>query len=259
MTIFPARRKCRHPLPFLALAMLLVLSGCVSRPKDQASPGELLILGQEDLKAERFEQARAAFKRLLREFPDSKHRRVALLNLADSFYKTEEYIEAKVQYAEFVQLYPISTQTPKAYYFLAMSDYNLALSYDRDQSASIEALKNFEILIKRFPKSEHVADAKKKKVALLKKIGRHELFIARFFFNRGQRQSAIPRLREVIRKYHDAPEVRAEAMYYLGESYRQEESFKKSTEAFRNLITQYPSSSFAQRAYDILLTLAKRK
>lgn len=259
MTTFFSSRKRRPPWAILALGALMILAGCVSRPKQQASPGELLILGQEDLKSERFEQARAAFKRLLREYPDSKHRRIALLNLADSYFKEEEYIEAKVQYTEFVQLYPISRQTSKAYYFLGMSDYNRGLSHDRDQSVSIEGLKNFEILIKRFPKSKYVADAKKRRADLLDKVGRHNLFVAYFFFKRGQRVSAIPRFREIISKYRDAPEVRAEAMYYLGESYRLEESFKKSAEAFRELIKQYPSSRFAHKAYSILLPLAQRR
>lgn len=246
-----------------SLAALLLLSliagGCVSRPKGQASPGELLILGQEDLRSERFDAARAAFKRLLREYPDSKHRRQALLNLADSFYKAEEYLEAKVQYAEFVQLYPISTYTSKAYYFLGMSDYNRVLEFDQEQSTTRDAIKNFKELKKRFPKSKYTAQAEGKFKKLRTLLGGHLFFVAQFYARRGQRVSAIPRFKEIIKEYRDVPEIRAEAIFHLGESYRFEESYQKAGQAYRNLIEEHPESPFAQTAYRLLLDLTGKQ
>ena len=242
-----------------ALICSLFVGGCVSRPSEQASAGELLILGREDLKAERFESAREAFKKLLREHPDSKHRRQALINLADTYYNAGEYTEAKVQYEEYVQLYPISAQTPKAYFFLGMSDYNTILAVDRDQESTRQALKNFRELLKRFPKSELSPDAKKRIAQLRFLLGKHEMLISRFYIRRGLRVSAIPRLREMVEKYKDIPELRAEALFYLGESYLLEESFKKAAEAYRLLISDYSISPFANKAYQRLLVLTKKK
>ncbi|MEE9241329.1 MAG: outer membrane protein assembly factor BamD [bacterium] len=241
------------------LLITLIAGGCVSRPKGQASPGELLILGQEDLKSERFDAARLAFKRLLREYPDSKHRRQALLNLADSYYKAEEYLEAKVQYSEFVQLYPISPYTSKAYYFLGMSDFNRTLDFDQDQSTTRDAIKNFNEMIKRFPKSKYAAEGKEKLLSLRKRQAEHEIFIARFYLKRGNRVSAIPRFRDIVKEYLDIPEIRAEAIYYLGESYRLEESYQKAGQEYRNLINEHPESPHAQTAYNRLLDLTGKR
>ena len=237
----------------------LIAGGCVSRPKTQASPGELLILGQEDLKSERFDAARAAFKRLLREYPDSKHRRQALLNLADSYYKGEEYLEAKVQYSEFVQLYPISPYTSKAYYFLGMSDYSQTLSFDQDQTSTRDGIKNFRELIKRFPRSKYAAGGKEKLLSLRKRLAEHEFFIARFYMKRGKRVSAVPRFKKIVKEFRDTPEIRAQAIFYLGESYLLEESYQKAGQAFRNLIDDHPESPFAQTAYNRLLDLTGKK
>ena len=244
---------------FPLLCVLLILGGCVSRPKQQASPGELLVIGEEDLRAERFEAARLAFKRLLEEHPDSKHRRSALLRLGDSYYHEEEYIESKLQYTEYVRLYPVSAGTPKAYYFLAMSDYQRNLAIDQDASVARDALKNFQTLVRRFPGSEYTADAKQKISELREYLSKNALFIANFYLRTNLRVSAIPRYKEIIRDFGDVPHVRAEAMYKLGESYRIEQSFKKAGEAYRSLLESYPDDRFASLAYGRLLALTGEK
>lgn len=235
--------------------LALIAAGCISRSKEQATPGELFVLGQQDLRSDRFEAARQAFKRLLREYPDSKHRRTALLNLADSYFREEEYLEAKVQYSEFVQLYPISPHTSKAYYFLGMSDFNRILDYDRDQSIAKDALKSFKEVKKRFSRSiyNQKSDEKIKEIRGL--LADSDLFIANFYLRRGQRVSAIPRFRDIIKEYRDQPDIRAEAIYRLGESFRLEESYEKAGQTYRILIEEHPTSPFSQDAYDRLLSL----
>ncbi len=257
----PNRARDHVVLVFFCLAcLLLVLSACaVSRPKQQTSPGELLVIGEEDLRAERFEAARLAFKRLLDEYPDSKHRRTALLRLADSYYHGEEYIESKLQYSEYVRFYPVSAGTPKAYYFLAMSDYRRNLEIDQDATVARDALRNFQTLIRRFPGSEYTADAKRKILELREHLAKNALFIANFYFRTHLRVSAIPRYKEIIQDFKDVSHVRAEAMYKLGESYRIEQSFKKAGEAYRSLLESYPDNRFAPPAYDRLLALTGKK
>ena len=256
----PNRARDHVVLVFFRLAcLLLVLNACGSIPKEQTSPGELLVIGEEDLRAERFEAARLAFKRLLEEYPDSKHRRIALLRLADSYYHQEEYIESKLQYSEYVRFYPVSAGTPKAYYFLGLSDYQRKLEIDQDASVARDALKNFQTLISRFPGSEHIADAKKKVLELREHLAKNALFIANFYFRTNLRVSAIPRYKEIIQDFKDVSSVRAEAMYKLGESYRIEESFNKAGEAYRSLLESYPDNQFAPPAYDRLLALTGKK
>ncbi|MBT5948266.1 MAG: outer membrane protein assembly factor BamD [Nitrospinaceae bacterium] len=252
--IHPGMVKNILVISFLAL----IATGCISRSKEQATPGELFVLGQQDLRSDRFEAARQAFKRLLREYPDSKHRRTAPLNLADSYFQEEEYLEAKVQYSEFVQLYPVSPHTSKAYFFLGMSDFNRILDFDRDQSIANDALKSFRAVKKRFPRSKFSkkSDEKIKKIRSL--LASSELFIANFYLRRGQRVSAIPRYRDIIKNYRDQPEIRAEAIYQMGESFRLEESYEKAGQTYRILIEEHPTSPFSQDAYDRLLSLTSK-
>ena len=254
MMRFPFSRT--HVIALLLLTAFFA-AGCISRPTENASPGELFILGQQDLRSERFEAAREAFKRLLREYPGSKHRREALLNLADSYFKEEQYIEAKEQYHEYVKRYRFSPHTSRAYYHLGMSDYNQIFSFDRDQSLAQAALKSFKELVKHSPKSKFAGQAKEKIREIREILGKSSLFIARFYLRRGQRVSAIPRFREIIKEYRDLPKIRAEAIFYLGESFQLEESYQKAGKTYRTLIIEYPRSPFSQEAYDRLLELTK--
>ena len=136
----------------IVLASLLVLGGCSARkaPPSASSAGDLIVLGRENMQAQNFERARAAFNRILQEYPESNLRSVALISLADSFYASKEYDEAKFQYDKFVQLYPVNPQTPRAYYFLAMCDYNRLASVDRDQIEAENALANFRRLVRQY-------------------------------------------------------------------------------------------------------------
>jgi outer membrane protein assembly factor BamD len=109
--------------------------------------------------------------------------------------------------------------------------------------------------VRRFPRSEFASQAKEKIQVLRDRLARHYLFIARFYLTKGMRVSAIPRFQEVIKEFGDQPELRAEAMYYLAESYIQEESYQKAGETYRSLIKEYPANPFSQRAYQRLVNL----
>ena len=164
-----------------------------------------------------------------------------------------------MQYAEYVQLYPVSRQTPQAYYYLGMSDYNRILDPDQEQSVTRDALKSFQELVRRFPRSEFTAQAKERIQTLRDRLARHHLYIARFYLTKGKRVSAIPRFQEIIKEFADQPDLRAEAMFFLGESYMQEESYQKAGETYRNLIKAYPANFYSQRAYQRLVGLSSTR
>lgn len=223
-------------------------AGCLRVPEREVSEGELFILGEEDLRAKRYEKAREAFQKLLQEYPDSKLRRKALLRLADSFYQEEGFEEAKFQYRKFVELYPVTPDTPHAYYHLGMSDYQRLLAYDRGQANTRDALESFQKLTTRFPNSKFAKDARHRIRYLRYLLAQHDLFVARFYHRRGAYVSAIPRYRELIANYKDMPRLRAEALFYLGKALEEEDSPRKAAYAYQQLLREHPQSGFADRA-----------
>ena len=63
------------------LFLVISIQGCFTKPKEGAPPGRLLTIGQVNLNSERYENAKKAFELLLKKYPNSKHRREALLIL----------------------------------------------------------------------------------------------------------------------------------------------------------------------------------
>ena len=78
------------------LFLVISIQGCFTKPKEGAPPGRLLTIGQVNLNSERYENAKKAFELLLKKYPNSKHRREALFNLAEVYYRDGEYLEAQV-------------------------------------------------------------------------------------------------------------------------------------------------------------------
>lgn len=234
---------------WLLAALSLGLSlGCARSPEGRVSAGELFVLGREDLRERNYAKAREAFQKLLQEYPDSKLRAEALLNLADAYYKEEGYEESKFHYKKFVDFYPVHTKTPHALYYLGMSDYKRVRAYDQDPQFARDALESFQKLKRSFPNHKFVKEAEEKIRKLRRHLARHDLYIARFYYGQGLYVSAIPRLREYLAEYEDVNEERDYALFILGESLMAEESHEKAEKAYRRLVKEFPKSSYARRA-----------
>ncbi len=232
--------------------LIVMLHGCLSKPKEGAPPGRLLTIGLEDLNSERYENAKKAFELLLKKFPNSKHRRKALFNLAEVYYRDQEYLEAQVQFSEFVQLYPISKLTDKAYYLLGMSYYNVTNYHDQDQENTQNALKNFRKLLRRFPKSKYREKTLQKIKEIQEFLSQHEFSIAYFYFKKGHNVSCIPRFKKIILNYPQSLKVKEQSLFYLGNAYFKEQSYKKSWETFIQLLEIFPRTEYRRNAISSL-------
>ncbi|MED5579551.1 MAG: outer membrane protein assembly factor BamD [Nitrospinota bacterium] len=234
------------------IVSIMSLNGCFSKPKEGAPPGRLLTIGQEDLVSERYENAKNAFELLLKKYPNSKHRREALFNLAEVYYRDEEFLEAQVQFSEFVQLYPLSRLTDKAYFLLAMSYFNVTNYHDQDQENTQNALKNFRELLKRFPKSKYKEKTTQKIKEIQEFLSEHEFSIAYFYFKKGINVSCIPRFNKIILNYPDSLKVKENSLFYLGNAYFKEQSYKKAWKTFMQLLEDYPRTKYRKKAINFL-------
>ena len=233
------------------------ICACLSTPeKKTRSAQELIKEGIKEIKLNSGVAAKAAFQQVLEDFPDSKERIQALLLLARTYYAEKEFEEAKFHFQKFIELYPIHSQTDRAFFFKAMSDYQMIDLVSRDQTHTKEALKGFKQLINRFPKSQFLEDAKRKQKECKLKLAQNVLEIGKFYYRTGSYQSAINRLKSLMT---DHPEQRFldEAIFLIAESYYHEQSFDEASTSYKKLLKKYPKSRFKLQAKIRLKTLRR--
>ncbi len=233
----------------ILLFLAVFFNSCASDGLDlkTASSKELLLKGKKHLKKKEYTEAQKTFTQLLEDYPDSKERIEGLMLLGDVSYKTKAYDEAKINYEKFIELYPAHSRVDRAYFFKAMSDFKSTDHAARDQSAVVAAINGFEALIKAFPKSQYKSEAELKIIQSNNKLAENAFSIGKYYFRTGSYQSAIFRLKNLIKTYPKQKFI-DEVIYLLAESYFQEQNFDQAKKTFNQLLDSYPSSSFAREA-----------
>ncbi len=237
-------------LPFFGI--LFLFTGCASqKEKVVLPPDELLKRGKEEVKLNDYLEAKQLFQQILEDYPDSKERVAALIFLADTHYRDEEFEESKFHYKRFIELYPANKRVDRAHYFKAMSDFKMMEISTRDQTHTKAALEGFEYFIQNFPDSQYYQKGVEKKKECLRILAENVFEIGKFYYRTGAYQSAILRLRRAMETYPDQQFI-DEAIFLIAESYYNEENFKKAKDTYMELLDKYPRSLFAKEARDRL-------
>jgi len=88
----------------------------------------------------------------------------------------------------------------------------------------------------------------------LKLLAAHELYVAGFYFDRGNARAAIGRLSTLLRTYPGSGRE-PEALHMLGESYLRIGDRKSARRAFEELVARYPHDDLADDAHGELAEL----
>ena len=239
----------RLPITISIITGLLTIYSCSFFTEEiiPDSPKALLEEGIRAIKLDQPFRAQTLLKQLVEDFPDSKERKQAMLLIARSHYTFEEYEEAKFHFQKFIDLYPMHKNADRAYFFKAMSDYqriDLAL---RDQTATKEAREGLQQLIKRFPKSQYVKQAKQKLSECNFKLAKNIFEVGKFYYRTGAYLSAISRFKDLL-KNHAKQNFFDEAAFLLAESHYHEQSFKNAFLLYKKFTKEYPRSRLTLKA-----------
>lgn len=162
--------------------------------------------------------AATKFEELEKQFPFTQYSRRGLLMVAYSNYEGGRYDEAAIAARRYVSLYPSTDDTPYMMYIAAMSQYNQIPDITRDQEKSQNALRLFQELIDKYPKSEYTEDAKYKVQVARDQLAGKEMSVGRFYLGRRNYNGAINRFRGVLSNYQTTRHAE-EALYRLVEAY----------------------------------------
>src|SRR5262245_17128071 len=184
---FSTTSRFPHALGACALLWLAVTAGACVSPVRMPGPNErepdkyLYDRGTESLQKHQWLDAREYFQRLIDQFPQSPYRQEARLGVGDSYLGESGYdtlILAAEKFREFLRYFPLNERADYAQYRLALSEYKQMLAPQRDQTYTIDALKELETFVQRYPDSKYLPEVLRLQREARDRLSESELDVA---------------------------------------------------------------------------------
>lgn len=241
---------------WLAAASLLVLPACGSHQLDlealsSASDQIVWEAGEKAVAKKDWESARQYFRRLIDAFPQSEHQPDARIALADSYFEeggTANYVLAVSSYREFLTLYPQHPKSDYAQFRAGESYFEQKNSPDRDQTATQQALEEYQRLLDVYPESQWV-EKTRERVRECRQILARTHFGVGYFYQRTRQawRSAIGRYETIVSDYPDFERF-DEVLFRLAECLGNAGRYAEARPYLARLQSEFPQSSFIEPA-----------
>ena len=183
-------------------------------------------------------------------FPQSDWAPRAALMAAYAYYSQDYYGDAIAELKRFIKIYPRYKSEDYAYYLLAICYYEQIVDETKDLESILNAKKNFEIVIKKFPNTEFALDSEFKIDLINDIMASKEMYIGRYYFDKKKWIPAINRFRTVIDDY-ETTIYTEEALHRLVEVYYILGLIDEAKKYAKILGYNYQSSQWYKKSYSI--------
>lgn len=218
-----------------ALALLTaaaVLAGCGGDDNvitDQG-PDEIYQLGAESMENGNFPIALAYFQALEARYPFSNVTRQAQLDMIYAYYRGREFESAIDAADEFERENPTHPRVDYCLYMKGLSYFDQAPNIlerwfrvdlsERPPRDTMQAFSVLQELVRRFPTSQYVPDARERMIFLRNRLAAYENHVASYYFERGAYVAAINRAKYALENFPGAPATE-ESLQIMVEGYEQ--------------------------------------
>jgi len=221
------------------ILLVVLLAGCGSKevPFD---PVVRFNEAEELMRKESFEKARAAYQEIQEKAPDKSYNADIMLRVADTYFGEEKFEEALVEYQAFLNFHPVNKNASYAQYQVAMCSYKELPTVDRDPEIVRTALKEFEKLLRKYPRSVYEEQAGKSAAICREQLAAYELYVERFYYKKGSYKASIGRAEKLLKEFPESLTGK-DALYYAGLSYMELGESAQALKTFETLVQKYPS------------------
>ncbi len=242
--------KVRYQLIIVSLSILL-LASCVSNKDPYANMSEAQIFqsGQMALQKHHFSTAVAAYEAQEAKYPYGLYAHQEQLNIIYAYYKNGDYPSAEAAAQRYIHLNPQGQYVDYAYYMKAMSafarDRGLLENYFpidpalHNLAPMIEAFNEFSRVVKEFPSSPYVNDARLHMVYIRNAIARNNYKAAKYYYSRHAYVAALNRARAIVFKFQGAPTV-PDALVIMYQCYKKLSLYQDAQATLKVLKLNYP-------------------
>ena len=236
------------------LALLVVLSGCSSKPTNEYadwSPEKLFSEAKSEQEAGNYEKASKMFDALEGKGAGTLMSQQALLEGAYLRYLQGERAPALATIERFIKLYPSSPGIDYALYLKGLINFNDDLGFlgklsqqdlsERDQLAARESFQAFKQLVEQYPDSRYTAEAQVRMDYISNMLAAYEVHVARYYYRRGAYVASANRAQQAIQEFQQSPSTE-EALSILWHCYEKLGLDQLRDDAERVFRTNYPDS-----------------
>ncbi len=241
------------------LAISLLLAGCSSTPKDEATSSNAERLykdARDDMDSGSYERAIKKLERVEGLAAGSLLAQQAQLDLAYLNWRSGERTAALTAIDRFIKLNPSSPALDYALYLRGVINFNNDVGFlgsffgqdisERDQRAARDAYQAFKQLVDQFPNSRYSGDARQRMNYIVNSLARYEVHVARYYFRRGAYVAAASRAQQAVTEFQGSPAVE-EALYIMVQSYAKLDLPKLRDDADRVLRENFPNSVYLSK------------
>jgi len=216
---------------------------------------------------ERYYQALQLFEELITVFRGTVKAEDTYYYYCQCYFETGEYTVAAYHYNNFHQTFPNSPRAEEALFKNAYCYYLDSPPVSLDQKNTMDAIRQFQLFINRYPKSEKVQNSNELIDELRFKLETKDFLNAKLYFKTGNHKAAIVAFQNVIKDY-PASVYKEESLYFIVKatymyasqsiSAKQVERYKLTMEHYYKLLDAYPSGKFLTEAETYLLNAQAR-
>jgi outer membrane protein assembly factor BamD len=223
--------------------------------------------GLAELKEENYEEAEHFFTHVKQKFSFSKYAALAELGLADTEFARGNYQSAIDEYKSFQRLHPTHDKVRDGYTTFRVAECYVKdmpedwaifpPSYEKDQSSIRDALRELDQVIASYPESSYVKPAKVYRREVLQRLIAHEVYVARFYLDRGHPKAAILRIETALRRYPQSGRE-TDLLLALGETQLELGLVAKAKQSFLRVANEFQEESARKRA-NLFLSFIQRR
>jgi len=257
-----SRRSCDNRFSkhlsslLLALLSILLLQGCGG--KDEVIEGDQLAAAlyeaaRDSLSARNYNQAITLYKQLRNRFPFGRYAEQGQLDLAYAYHEAGEPENVTATVERFIRTYPTHPNVDYAYYLRGLTYYDQNVGFlsrmfperisTRDQANAKISFDYFSELIRRYPESRYVPDARQRMVFLRNNLAAYEVEVAKYYIRRKAYIAAINRAQYVLETYPQTSAI-DDALATLARGYTLMDMTELAADAERVLALNAPDHPY---------------
>ena len=252
----PLLFRFRAVAPLLVVTCLLGGGAACGKNQPLPAPGSveadrfLYERGADALARKKWMTAREYYRRLVDTYPRSQYRKQAKIGIGDTYLgegRIDSLILAANEYREFLTFFPLDELADEAQYKLTIALTKQMLKPQRDQTATIEAIRELERFIKAYPNSKYRAEVDQLYRGARDRLSEAEFKVGEFHYRNELWAGAVARFTGILKE--DPGFSRKDAVYFLlGDTYLRAGSPKEALPYFQRLLEEFPKSEYVDKA-----------